>query len=136
MRVSVNWSGWNLHTADSAVMRLLLATCTTVLMLSDDFLHQWHATRSYQRTYLLPDADVMSHYELGRWLLKLMQFELINPQSVPDIHYFQGEAIYQDNLYRRLIETESGVSFCREGLVSAYVANGCELALSDTINLP
>ena len=58
----------------------------------------------------------MSHYELGRWLLKLMQFELINPQYVPDIHYFQGEAIYQDNLYRRLIETESGVSFCREGL--------------------
>lgn len=98
--------------------------------------HQWYATRSYQRTFSLPDTDVMSHYELGRWLLKLMQFELINPQYVPDIHYFQGEAIYQDNLYRRLIETESGVSFCQAGLVSDYVPHVCELARSDTINLP
>lgn len=82
-------------------------------------LHQWGLAMSSSRL-TLPDSDYVSHYELGEWLLNLMQFELVNPQNVANVHYFQGEDLYRDNLYRRVLEDHRGFTFCDLSQVSRY----------------
>lgn len=82
-------------------------------------MHQW-SSEAGNSDPILPDNDYVSHYELGEWLLNLMQFELVNPQNVADVHYFQGEDLYRDNLYRRVLEDHRGLTFCDLSQVSRY----------------
>ena len=82
-------------------------------------MHQWGLAMN-SPGLTLPDSDYVSHYELGEWLLNVMQFELVNPQNVANVHYFQGEDLYRDNLYRRVLEDHRGFTFCDLSQVSRY----------------
>ena len=68
--------------------------------------------------YQLPDRGLVSHYEMGRWLLKEMGFRLDNPNKVEGVHYFHNEKLYGDNLFQRVRETPQGPVFSDMQLVS------------------
>lgn len=87
-------------------------------------LHQWSDQLAAYR-YELPDNDFISHYELGAWLLDLMDFQLINPQLIPDVHYFHGENIYENNLFRTILEGESGLRYCELTSLTEYKPSSC-----------
>jgi hypothetical protein len=70
------------------------------------------------KPYILPDDDVVSHYEMGKWLLGKMGYRLHNPNEETDVHYFHGEKLLEDNLFVRVIETPEGLFFCPVSLVS------------------
>ncbi len=94
-------------------------------------MHQWGNIGS-QQVYVLPDNDYVSHYELGAWILSLMNFELHNPQYVADVHYFHGEDLYRDNLFRRVLESDRGFTFCDLNQVSTYHSETpCKLGVRD-----
>ena len=46
----------------------------------------------------LPDGHV-SHYQLGKWLIGNLGFDLENPNEQPGVHYVQGSNFYSDNLF-------------------------------------
>ncbi|GAA3961249.1 lipooligosaccharide phosphoethanolamine transferase [Allohahella marinimesophila] len=85
-------------------------------------MHQKHDDDSAIR-YRLPDAQFISHYEIGQWLLGTMGYELDNPNQQQSVHYFQGEKLHEDNLYMRVVENENSLVFCRPTLVSRHARN-------------
>lgn len=70
----------------------------------------------------LPDRFV-SHYQLGKWLLRVMGAELVNQNEIQGAHYLQSDKFYEDNLFRKILERNARLSFCRESLVSRYPDN-------------
>ncbi|WP_295802019.1 sulfatase-like hydrolase/transferase, partial [uncultured Microbulbifer sp.] len=68
--------------------------------------------------YRLPDSNLVSHYEMGRWLLGEMGFRLDNPNKVEGVHYFHNEKLYGDNLFQQVRETSQGPVFSSMQLVS------------------
>jgi hypothetical protein len=67
----------------------------------------------------LPDHFV-SHYQLSKWLLRVMGADLINPNEQEGIHYQHGDKVYEDNLFRRVREQGKQLSFCDLSMVSRY----------------
>lgn len=80
-------------------------------------LHQKHDDDS-DTPYRLPDSRFISHYEIGRWLLGTMGYQLDNPNEQQNVHYFQGEKLHEDNLYMQVVENDDTLIFCRPTLVS------------------
>lgn len=83
------------------------------------------------KPYLLPDTDLISHYEMGSWLLAQMGFELQNPNKIRDVHYFHSEKLYGDNLYQLVKETAQGPVFSPMSLVSGDRITADDLKLDD-----
>ena len=81
--------------------------------------------------YQLPDSNLVSHYEMGRWLLREMGFELINPNKVEGIHYFHNEKLYGDNLFQQVRETPEGPVFSDMHLVSGEQITADDLKLDE-----
>ena len=56
-----------------------------------------------------------------RWFLLLRVNSLRHDRlHVPDVHYFHGEDLYRDNLFRRVLESDRGFTFCDLNQVSTY----------------
>jgi len=72
--------------------------------------------------YQLPDTDYLSHYELGKWLLSLMNYRLINPNEQPGLHFLHSEKLYADNLFTTIVERPKGLVFCNKQLLSKVTA--------------
>ena len=81
--------------------------------------------------YRLPDSNLVSHYEMGRWLLREMGFELTNPNKVEGIHYFHNEKLYGDNLFQQVTETPEGPVFSEMHLVSGSQITADDLKLDE-----
>ena len=82
-------------------------------------------------TYQLPDSNLVSHYEMGRWLLGEMGFKLENPNKVEGVHYFHNEKLYGDNLFQQVRETPQGPVFSDMQLVSGSKITADDLKLDE-----
>jgi glucan phosphoethanolaminetransferase (alkaline phosphatase superfamily) len=70
----------------------------------------------------LPDGFV-SHYQLGKWLLRVMGADLVNRNEVKGVHYLQSDKLYEDNLFLEIHEQGNPLSFCDVSMVSRYQKN-------------
>ena len=76
----------------------------------------------HSATAQLPEHFV-SHYQLSKWLLRIMGAELVNPNEQAGIHYLQSDNLYEDNLYRQVQERGDRLDFCNITLLSRYPDN-------------
>lgn len=83
-------------------------------------LHQW-PTHAQHKPYQLPEESIVSHYELGNWLLDLMGFALDNPNHTRNVHFFQSDELYGNNMYQPVIENGQELTFCDVEQVDNYV---------------
>lgn len=70
--------------------------------------------------YRLPDKDHLSHYELGKFILQKLNLHLFNPNEIAHRHYFQSDQIYEDNLFRVILETPNGLQMLEKQQVGQY----------------
>jgi hypothetical protein len=70
----------------------------------------------------LPESFV-SHYQLSKWLLRVMGADLVNRNEVEGVHYQHSDKLYEDNLFRKILEQGGQLSFCDVSMVSRYPDN-------------
>ena len=73
---------------------------------------------STSKEWNAPNEHYLSHYDLSVWLSSLMGFRVKNSNIERNVTYYQGEKIYEDNLYRKVLVDDKTLIFCEIALLS------------------